>query len=109
MSTNERHGYVARNLQGLLCRCGGPFLCQHCRAEITRHIGPTRGGWYVEATDTNAVGAELPTLMWACRTRELALELARVSAALRDLMDAVDANAGVDEAMDRAEKVLVER
>lgn len=89
LSRAHRHGHVGHNptIPGMCAGCGGPFSCPTCRTELAEAIGDTHAGWHHEAADMNAVGADPNVLLWACRARELARELGRFAACLRDLVE----------------------
>lgn len=87
----RRHGHVgyAALHPGSVQPCGGLLGCTFCRAELLQEVGKTHADWLFEAADLNAVGTPTAVMLWACRTRELAGELGKVTSCLRDVVEDV--------------------
>jgi len=58
------------------------------RAELAKHIGPTKAEWYAEACRIEKIGEDRPRSPWAwpCRYQELARQAGTTSELLRKLI-----------------------
>lgn len=86
---NEPHcGHIVPRPDAKTNRCGGPSRCDLCQKEMIEQIGPARASWYLDAIKLAQFATPTEVMMWAIRTRETSVELARTSAALRLILEA---------------------